>query len=220
MSDDTSSTIPILIADDHEVVRAGVRTFVESKGRWRIVAEAADGFDAVEKARETSPALVLMDVFMPRLNGIEATRQIVAALPEARVIIFTMHNAEQTVRRAFEAGAAGYLLKSCGLQALGQAMEAVLGSRYFLCNATTKLVLDGFLGGTANGQERLQALSTREGQVVQLISEGKTSKEIAARLRVSLKTAETHRYHVMRKIGAHSVADVVRFAIRNGIIKP
>ncbi|HTS04066.1 MAG TPA: response regulator transcription factor [Candidatus Eisenbacteria bacterium] len=215
----------ILIADDHEVARRGIRALLESHAGWEVCAEARDGRDAVELAINTKPNVVLLDIGMPNLNGLEAARQISAALPDVGILILTMHDTDNMVREVLRAGARGFLLKSDAGRDLVAAVEAVQLQRTFFTPRVSQMVLDGFLdrGGklsqTASDDFAGDPLTSREREVIQLLAEGRTSKEVAVTLNLSVKTAETHRTNLMRKLGLHSVADLTRYAVRNGIVQ-
>ncbi|HMK22577.1 MAG TPA: response regulator transcription factor [Terriglobales bacterium] len=210
----------ILIADDHEIVRHGLRTLIENHQGWEICGEATDGRDAVEKTRQLRPALALLDVGMPNLNGLDAARQILEFAPNTRILILTMHESEQIVREVLEVGARGFLLKSDAARDLVAAIEALQRRTTFFTSSVAEMVLNGYLdrNGVPHrpGKDRL---TPREREVVQLLAEGKTSKEVAVVLNLSVKTAETHRTNVMRKLDLHSVADLVRYAVRNNIVQ-
>lgn len=210
----------ILIADDHEVVRRGIRTLLEGHPGWEIIGEAKDGREAVERAKELRPDLVLLDIGMPKLNGLDALRQIVGTCPLTRVLVLTMHDSEQVVRDILAVGARGFLLKSDAGHDLVTAVEALQRHRTFFTSKVAELVLDGYL----NPHRKIEPpsnnrLTPREREVVQLLAEGKTSKEVAVALNLSVKTAETHRTNIMRKLDLHSVADLTLYAVRNGIVQ-
>lgn len=213
----------ILIADDHEVVRQGVRTIVESQAGWSVVAESQDGLEAVKQAREKKPDIALLDISMPQLNGLEATRQILKQLPETQVLILTMHESDELVREVLSAGARGYVLKTDARRDLVNAIRSLSERRPFFTSKVAELVLQGYRQRNAPAGAEISTgdrLTSRERQIVQLLAEGKTSKEIATALDISIKTADTHRANIMRKLDLHSLADVVRYAIRNKLIEP
>ncbi len=215
----------ILIADDHEVARRGIRALLESHPGWEVCGEAKDGREAVELASRTNPDLVLLDIGMPNLNGLEAARQVLAESPDIAILILTMHDSDQVVREVLRAGARGFLLKSDAGRDLVAAVEALQLQRTFFTTRVSQMVLDGFLDrdprpeNDANDDEGGDVLTGREREVIQLLAEGKTSKEVAVTLNLSVKTAETHRTNLMRKLGLHSVADLTRYAVRNGIVQ-
>ncbi len=213
----------ILIADDHELVRHGVRKVLEEQDGWQVCGEAADGRAAVKLARELRPDVVVMDLAMPELNGLEATRQVRKACPATRVLILTVYEAEAMVQEILDAGATGYLLKTDAARLLVTAIEALLRGEPFFSGRIASVVLRGFLslsGREANGEAFTVQLTARERQIVQLIAEGKRNKEMADRLGTSVKTVDAHRAHLMAKLNLHSVVDIVRYAIRNKIIEP
>jgi len=208
----------ILIADDHEVVRRGIRALIESHPGWEVCADAVDGREAVERARELKPDLVLLDIGMPNLNGMEAARQILANRPVTHILVLTMHYSEQTVKEVLAVGARGFLLKSDAGRDLVTAVEAVQDNRTFFTSRVAEIVVDGYLNPTRKESRPLKnCLTPREREVMQLLAEGKTSKEVAVALNLSVKTAETHRTNIMRKLDLHSVADLTLYALRNGI---
>jgi len=214
--------IRILMADDHEVIRRGLRALLEAHDGWEVSAEAAHGREAVEKALKTKPHVVILDLSMPELNGLEAARQILKALPETEVLILTLHESEQWVRDVLEAGAHGYLLKSDAARDLVTAVESLSQRRPFFTSKVGRKVLDGYLkaGRAKSGPQESASgtLTVRERHIAQLLAEGKSSKEVAATLGVSTKTVETHRANLMHKLGCHSLADLVHYAVRNRII--
>ena len=207
----------ILIADDHVVIRKGLRALLEERRGWKVVAEAANGREAVEKAARLRPDLVVIDLSMPELNGMEATRLILKAAPSTRVLILTMHNTEEFVEETLRSGARGYVLKSDAERELVTALEAVLAKRTFFTPAVPQLGSE-YLAG-ARGTPALPTLSSRERQIIQLLAEGKSNKEVAGRLGISVRTAENHRSRIMRKLQLRSLSDLVRHAIRNRMIE-
>lgn len=217
-----SQQVHVIIADDHELLRRGLRATLETVPGWSVIAEATNGREAVELAARLRPELWILDVSMPELNGLEATRQILLADPQARILILTMHESEQIVREVLAAGAQGYMLKSDAGLSLVQAVEALLEDRPYFTSKVARLVLGGYLKNqeTAMPAGEAAALSSREREIVQLLAEGKSNKEVAQRLGISVKTAETHRNNIMRKMKFHSITDMVRFAIRNNMIEP
>src|SRR5262245_24247529 len=214
-------TMRILVADDHEVVRHGVRALLEARPGWQVVAEAVDGREAVEKAKRLQPDVIILDIGMPGLNGLDAARQILKAAPKSGILILTMHESEQVVREVLAAGARGYVLKSDAGRDLVNAVEAVGRQRIFFTSSVAQVVLKRSLGRT-DGQQPAPAepvsLTHREREVVQLLGEGKSNKEVADILGISVRTAETHRSNIMHKLECGSLSDLVRYAIRNHII--
>lgn len=218
-----TNPLRILIADDHDVVRQGVRTIIEVEPGWRVVAEARDGLDAISQACEAKPDIALLDISMPQLNGLEATRRIQEVLPETQVLILTMHESDELVRAVLSAGARGYVLKTDAKRDLVNAVRSLSEHRPFFTSKVAEMVLQGYRHGTAPAMAEIATgdrLTSRERQIVQMLAEGKTSKEIASALDISIKTADTHRANIMRKLNLHSLADVVRYAIRNKMIEP
>jgi DNA-binding NarL/FixJ family response regulator len=213
----------ILIADDHEVARRGICALLESHPGWEVCAEAKDGREAIDLADKTKPDLILLDIGMPVLNGLEAARQILATSPDAVILILTMHDSDQVVREVLKAGVRGFLLKSDAGRDLVAAVEALQRQRTFFTTRVSQMVLDAFLNREDRDVEKVDpsgdVLTTREREVIQLLAEGKTSKEVSVILNLSVKTAETHRTNLMRKLDLHSVADLTRYAVRNGIVQ-
>lgn len=212
----------LLVADDHAVVRKGLRSILESHPGWEVVAEAANGREAVALSLEHQPDIVVMDINMPELNGLEATRQICKALPNTRVLTLSAHDSEQLVREMLVSGARGYVLKADAGEDLVAAVEALSVGRLFFTSSVSEFVMRGLRTPDEPGKtpELPSRLSPREREVIQLLAEGKTNKEVAATLDISVKTAETHRKHIMDKLDLHSLSDLVRYAIQNGIISP
>jgi DNA-binding NarL/FixJ family response regulator len=208
----------ILLADDHEMVRRGLRSAIEDEPGWSVCGEAATGRQAVELARQLKPDVVVMDFSMPELNGLEATRQIHAALPRTEVLILTMHESEELVRGMLAAGARGIILKSDAGHALVSALRAFVERKPFFSPKISAMVLEGYLHPQTAGPS--QQLTPREREIIQLIAEGRSTKETAERLGIAPRTADTHRTNIMRKLKLHSASDLTRFAIRNRIIQP
>jgi DNA-binding NarL/FixJ family response regulator len=213
----------ILIADDHELVRRGLAALLQSHEGWEICAEAKDGREAVDKARQLKPDVVILDVGMPNLNGLAATRQLMQQDSELKVIVLTITDSDQVIREALDAGARGFVLKSDAARDLVTAVEAVQRNRMFFTPRVNDMVLAGFLDRRENGSTvespKLPKLTPREREVIQLLAEGKSSKEVASLLNLSTKTAETHRSNIMRKLGIHSIRDLVVYAVKNDIIQ-
>lgn len=215
--------VRILLADDHDVVRRGVRALLAERSDWQICAEANNGREAVALAIRHKPQVAILDLSMPELNGLEATRQIKKALPEIEVLIFSMYESEQYVHDLFSAGARGYVLKSDMDTQLVNAVETLSHHKPFFTSAIAEKVLEGFLRledasgatGTACG-----VLTSREREIVQLLAEARSNKEISTILGISVKTVETHRAAVMRKLGISSIVDLVHYAIRNNLVSP
>ena len=217
---DSRAPFRILIADDHEIVRRGIRDLIEKHPGWEVCGEAKDGRDAVSRAFALKPDLVLLDIGMPNLNGLDAARQIVANCPLTRVLILTVHDSEQVVRDVLAVGARGFLLKSDAGRDLVSAVEALQRHGTFFTSKVASVVLEGYLNPhRVSEPSRRNRLTPREREVVQLLAEGKTSKEIAVALNLSVKTTETHRTNIMRKLDVHSVAGLTIYAVRNGIVQ-
>jgi DNA-binding NarL/FixJ family response regulator len=206
----------ILIADDHEVVRSGLRSILEAQPRWEVVAEAADGKDAIRKAIELKPDVAVLDYALPLVNGVEATRQIRARVPTVEILIFTMHDNEKLIYDLLKAGARGYLLKSDAKHSLLAAIESLSVHRPFFTAKVSETLLESYLTKAGSAEN---VLSSRERGVIQLIAEGNSNKQIANILNISVKTVETHRAAAMRKLNLTSAAALVRYAIRNKIIE-
>jgi len=215
------SNLRILVADDHEVVRHGVRALIEGHGGWAVCAEACDGREAVEKALQFRPDVVVLDIGMPNLNGLEATHQILRSVPQSRVLILTMHESQHVVREVLEAGARGFLLKSDAGRDLVAAIEALERQKTFFTSKVAEVVLETFLKGKPRLADEggiRELLTPREREIVQLLAEGRSTKEVAVTLRLSVKTAETHRSNIMRKLNLRSISELVLFAVRNNIV--
>lgn len=214
------SVLRILIADDHEVARKGIRSLLEGHPGWEVCAEAGDGREAVEYANNLKPDVLLLDIGMPNLNGLDAARRILAVTPEACILVLTVHDSEQVVREVLAAGARGFLLKSDAGRDLVAAVEALQDRRTFFTPKVAQMIVNGHLDSNNQvEQPRQPILTPREREVIQLVAEGKSTKEIAAALNLSVKTAETHRANLMRKLNLHSIADVTVYAVRNGIVQ-
>ncbi|HEY2633149.1 MAG TPA: response regulator transcription factor [Steroidobacteraceae bacterium] len=213
------SSVRILIADDHELIRRGLVSALADRTDWSIVAEACNGRQACELAARLSPDIAVLDLTMPELNGLDATREIRVRAPKTRILIVTAHESEQLIREVLDAGAMGYVLKSDAGQVLVQAVEALLDERPYFTSKIARLVLDGYLrSGEDSGAPAAGALSARERHIVQLLAEGNNNKEVARALQLSVKTVETHRSNIMRKMEFDSLPDLVRYAIRNKIV--
>lgn len=212
--------IRILIADDHEMVRRGVRSILERQPGWDVCGEAATGREAVALARQLKPDLVVMDITMPELNGFEATRRIRENSPETKVLVLTMHESEQMAREAFRAGARGYVLKGDSSSSLIAAIEHVRVGKPFFTGRYSGILHEAPAPRASRGRKNSRdGLTPREREVVQLIAEGHTTKEIAARLHITFKTAETHRANILRKLKLHSAGQLVRYAIRTKLVQ-
>lgn len=211
-------TTRILVADDHIVVRKGLRSILETHPGWEVCAEATNGRQAVQLVLETQPDVVIMDINMPDLNGLEATKQICKAVPRSQVLVLSAHDSEQLVREMLVSGARGYVLKADAGDDLIAAVEALASGRLFFTSSLSDLVMRS-LRDSGEATELPARLSPREREVLQLLAEGKTNKEVATTLNISVKTAETHRKHIMEKLDLHSLSDLVRYAIQNAVIE-
>jgi DNA-binding NarL/FixJ family response regulator len=208
----------ILIADDHRLFRDGLRTLLEKQGSIRVVAETTDGVETVRAAAELKPDIVLMDISMPELNGIEATRRIVSTGAATRVIVLSMHSDRRFIMESLKAGAVGYLLKDCAFEEVMLAVKAVReGTPYLSSRISESVIRDYVALAKRVPGSAFSILSAREREVLQLLAEGKSTKETAARLHVSVKTVETHRKQIMDKLDIHSVAELTKYAIREGL---
>jgi len=215
-------TTKIVIADDHEIVRQGVKNLVANESDMEICGEATIGRDAVDLVAKLKPDVAILDISMPGLNGIEAARQILKAQPKTKILMFTMHEAEQLVHEVFQAGAHGYLLKSDAGRHLIAAIRTVATGSHYFSSKLSGVIFESFLKKDVPHlpADSQQKPSGREREIIQLLAEGKSNKEVAATLGISVKTAETHRAAVMRKLGLHSISELVRYAIRNHITEP
>lgn len=213
----------ILLADDHEIVRRGLCSLLQKREGWEVCGEASDGRQAVEMAKLLKPDVVIVDIGMPHLNGLDTTRQLLRHDPNFKVIVLTITDSDQVIREALDAGARGFVLKSDAARDLVAAVEALQSKRMFFTPRVNDLVLAGFLEkGHAISQTQppdLPTLTAREREVTQLLAEGKSSKEVAVLLNLSTKTVETHRSNIMRKLSLHSIRDLVVYAIKNNIIQ-
>ena len=215
------ANLRILIADDHELIRRGVRNLISFREDWKIVGEACDGVDAVEKTCALKPDVAILDFSMPKLDGPGAAAKIAELSPETSVVVLTMYESEQIIREALRSGAKGFVSKTDADSDLVEAVEAVSQKRRFFTRRASDLVLEGFL---ANGSVSVQRkddtvkLTTREREIMSLLADGITSKQIASKLKISVRTVESHRIHINRKLGFGSIAELVRYAIRQGIV--
>ena len=215
-------TLKILLADDHPLMRQGIRSVLEGQPGWTVCGDASNGREAVAMAKRLSPDVAVIDITMPELNGLEAARQIRREMPSVEVLILTMHDSDALIAGALEAGARGCVLKSESGRLLLAAVDAVAQHKPFLVGKVAEIVMGRSLKIEVDGQDTVplqHRLSSREREVVQLVAEGRTNKEIATELGVSVKTVDAHRTNIMRRLNVHSVADLVRYAIRNRIIE-
>jgi DNA-binding NarL/FixJ family response regulator len=211
----------ILIADDHGLLRHGVRTILQARRGWKVVGEATNGREAVDKAIKLKPDVLVVDISMPELDGVEVTRQIRKALPEVKVLVLTMHESDQMVRQALNAGANGYLLKSDLPDYLPKAVKAIAENKSFLTPKISEIVLEGFINAgnkPAEGKLASPRITPRELEIVRLLAQGKSNKELSTQLGITVRTVETHRSKIMLKLGVHSLAELIHYAMRNEII--
>jgi DNA-binding NarL/FixJ family response regulator len=212
--------VRILVADDHQVVRTGLRALLESKSGWQVCAEAANGREAVEKAGQLKPDVAVFDIGMPLLNGVEATRQIRKLSPQTEILILTMHDSELLIQEVLGAGALGYILKDDADRNLVAAVDALRRHKPYLSSRVSESVSNpASADGTAFNPSSRSRLTPREREILQLLAEGKSNKEVAGILGISVKTAETHRANIMLKLDFHSVTELVRYAVRNKIVQ-
>ena len=215
------SRVRILLGDDHTLVRQGFRKILEERPEWQVVGEASDGRDAIRQAAQVDPDVAVLDIGMPLLNGIEATRQIVRRHPDIHVLILSMHSDEAYIIQALKAGARGYLLKDSADTELIRAIEAVAAGKSFFSPAVAKVMLDDYVRQMSEKGivDRLESLSEREREIFQLVAEGRSNKDIAELLGVSPTTVETHRAHILQKLDVHNTAELVLYAVRRGVIQ-
>ena len=206
----------IIVADDHKILREGLRSMLEKTHGFDVVAEAENGFQTVQAARKHKPEIIIMDITMPDMNGIEATRQILKDLPSTKIIGLSMHSDKKFVTEMLEAGASGYLLKDCAFEELTRAVQTVLSNRLYVSPDIAGEIIKSNIQSVLDGVRPLM-LTSKEREVLQLIAEGRSTKEIAGLLNVSVKTIETHRVNIMEKLKVYSVAELTKFAIREGL---
>ena len=214
-----TSVLRILLADDHEILRKGLRSLFEAISGWSVCGEADNGEEAVRLAAEMKPDIVVLDIGLRGLNGVEAARQIKAGDSGIEVLIFTMHDSEDLIRETLRVGARGYVLKTDKEQTVIDAVDALAKHKPFFTSTVSQTLLDHLLMSTARSDET-SVLSTRECQIVQLLAEGRSNKQIASAMLISVKTVESHRATIMRKLGFTSIVQLVRYAIRNNLVKP
>jgi DNA-binding NarL/FixJ family response regulator len=210
----------VLIADDHTLVRAGIRALLEKLPEIQVVAEASDGRDALQMVKTHQPDVVLMDIAMPGLNGLEATRRMVKEFPRANVLILSMHASEEYVWQALSAGASGYLLKGAELAELALAIKAVTRGDTYLSPPISKQVIKDYVRRVGGEETLFERLTPRQREILQMIAEGATTKDIGKALEISVKTVETHRAQLMERLDIHDVAGLVRYAIKIGLVQP
>jgi DNA-binding NarL/FixJ family response regulator len=216
------ASLRLLLADDHHIVRAGLRCLLESQAGWEVVAEACDGREAVAKAAETRPDVALLDIGMPVLNGLEAAQQIVQNVPRTKIVMLTVHDSDAMIHKVLAVGARGYLFKTDAARDLVNAIKAVHADETFFTAKVSEIILTTFKNNGVGFQAGVSLegrLTPRQCEIVQLLAEGLSTKEVASLLNISVKTAETHRANLMRRLGCHSAAQLVRYALRNQIIE-
>ena len=215
-------TLRILIADDHDLMRRGVKSLLQSRAGWEVCGEAHTGREAVAKAEELKPDVVILDISMPDLNGVDAAKRIRKVSPDTEVLILSVHYSDQLIRDILEAGVRGYIVKSDSDRDLVIAVETLANHKPFFTPRATEVMLTNFNEGKTKAdlpETMRDRLTSREREIVQLLAEGKSSKEVASSLNISVKTAETHRANIMRKLQLHTVSELVRYAVRNQIIE-
>ena len=213
------STLRILVADDHEVVRRGLCDLLKSHAGWEVCAEAADGREAIDQVKRLKPDIVILDIGMPNLNGLTAARQILQSDPRQKILFLSIADSEQIVREVLQAGARGFVLKSDAARDLLDAVDALEHDRTFFTSQVAEMILHGYRNPSAGQGLSLSTVSSREREIVQLLAEGKSSKEVAVSLDLSVNTVETHRSNIMRKLGVHSLSELVLYAVRNHIVQ-
>lgn len=219
--DASGRRIRVLIADDHEIVRRGIRALFETEQGITVCGEACTGREAVAQAGRLRPHVAIVDVTMPELNGVETTRRIREAAPDCEVLVYTYHDAEQVVRDVLGAGARGYLLKSSSARTLVMAVESLARHDAFFPSPAAELLLEGYIDqDDPEGAPLASRLTPRQREILQLLAEGRTNKDIARLLDVTVKTVETHRTNLMSRLRLHSVGDLIRYAIREGMVEP
>ena len=215
--------IQVLLADDHALMRRGIRDLLEADSGIEIVGEAGDGREAIRLTEKLRPDVLIIDLTMPELNGLDAIRQIRKELPEVELLVFSMHSSEELIREVFAAGARGYVLKSDAALYLVEAVKSLARHKPFFTPRISEAILNTLVSSANNGRAEASGagpLSSREREILQLLAENKTNKEIATRLGISVRTVETHRRSIMQKLNANSIVELVHYAIRNGIVQP
>ncbi len=216
----TMKPLRILIADDHSLVRRGVRTLLESRPGWHVCGEAANGKEAIEQAKRLKPDAIVMDISMPELNGLEATRYIRGTLPECEVVVLSMHESEEMAREVMQAGARAFVLKSDLDRNLLAAIESLTQHKTYLSSSLAEMLIEGYLKSSSRPVNGRPALTARQRTVVRLLALGKTNKEVAAALGISVKTVEAHRTQIMSRLNLQTFSELVRYAVRQGIVEP
>jgi len=210
-------SVRIIIADDHKIVRQGLRSLLENEKNYAVIAEADNGRSVIQYANELKPDIVIMDISMPDINGIDATRQIRSEQPDVKIIALSMHSDARYVLEMLDAGASGYLLKDCAMEELTQAIQNVISNQWFVSPAIAGVLIRKLNNRYSEVVVDSETLSPREQVVLRMLADGMITKNIAAELNVSIKTIETHRHHIMEKLGLHSVAELTKYAIRKGL---
>ncbi|MFA5252448.1 MAG: response regulator transcription factor [Phycisphaerae bacterium] len=210
-------SIRIILADDHEILRHGISKSFEQESDFKVIGQASDGHSAVDLVRELSPDVVIMDIGMPDLNGVEATRKITKNHPKVKVIGLSMHSSDKYVREMFKAGASGYLLKNCSFEELTEAVRAVAGGKTYISSSIGDMIVKEYASKSDEEKSVFSVLSEREREVLQLLAEGKTTKQIAKRLHISPKTVEAHRLRIMERLKIDNVAQLTKYAIQEGL---
>ena len=214
-------TVRILVVDDHEVVRRGIRTLLDAQRGWKVCGEAATGSEALKQAKTLNPDVIILDISMPGLDGVEATRRIRKAVPAAGVLILTMHETDELLQEALRAGANGYVAKSDAGDELVAGVKALMEGRTFLSVSALKSMMVRMAEEDEPvGKKSRSRLTRREHEVARLLGQGKTNKEIATDLNISTRTVETHRTNILQKLGFHSLSDLIRYTIREGMVQP
>lgn len=212
--------VKLMLVDDHKIVRQGIKKLLEEEPDLQVAGEAANGREAVKKATELKPDVILMDITLSNLNGLEATKQIKKVLPDVKVIMLTMHKNEEYVLQSFQAGASGYILKEGAVEELVSAIRSIHQDKSFLSPTISKTLIDAYLRKMETGKTEtpFDLLTDREREVLQLIAEGYTNREVAKSLFISVKTVEAHRAHIMQKLNIHDIAKLVKYAIQKGLV--
>lgn len=215
------ATLKILVVDDHTVVRRGLRVLLEAHPGWKVCGEAATGSEAIRKAQKLQPDIVVLDIGIPEPNGLEVARQLRKTRPKSQILVLTIHESEELVSALLKVGARGFLLKSDAGRELIAAIEALSQHKPYFTSKVSRMLLDGFLSHSKTKVlgPRVR-LSMREREIIQLLAEGRTNKEVSSRLNISIKTVETHRSNIMHKLNLHSMGELTRYAVRNRIIEP
>lgn len=210
--------IKIIISDDHQLFRDGIANLLASSPEIEIVAQAENGLEAIEKAKSLKPDVVIMDLTLPIINGVEATRILHKELPKTRILVLSMHAEKNYIKEALEAGAAGYLFKDCTYDQLIEAINSVCQGKNYLSGKITEVLIHDYLSKDGEIQNNLQDLSDRESEILKLVAEGKSTREISEKLFISIKTVGTHKQHIFEKLNFKSISDLIKYAIKKGIV--